>query len=139
MIGINDVWQHFDSFRTTPPVSLDEYHHSLERLIRQARHGLDGLVMMTPYYLETNRSDPMRSLMDRFGQVVREIARLHDAIFVDTQEAFDGILPDLEPFELADDRVHVNNTGHTILARAFLKDIGVDWSGSSGASPKNDD
>jgi lysophospholipase L1-like esterase len=139
MIGINDVWQHFDEFRTTPRISLDEFRQSLTGLVGQVQQGLDGLVMMTPYYLEMDRSESMRSLMDRFGEAVGEIARSHDAIFVDTQAAFDAILPDLDPFELAADKVHVNRTGHMILARAFLKGIGVDWSGSGNASPETNE
>ncbi|MEJ2608279.1 MAG: SGNH/GDSL hydrolase family protein [Anaerolineales bacterium] len=135
MIGINDVWQHFDSFRAKPPVSLEEYRRTLERLIGQVRQELDGLVMMTPYYLEPNRSDPMRSLMDRFGEVVQELALLHEAVFVDTQAAFDELLQDLDPYELAADKVHVNTTGHRVLARAFLQGIGID---SISISPGTD-
>ncbi len=131
MIGINDVWQHFDSFRTEPPVSLDEFRRSLEHIVSQVLQGLDGLVMMTPYYLEANRSDPMRALMDRFGEVVRDVALQHEAVFIDTQAAFDEIIPNLGPYELASDKVHVNNTGHMIIARAVLKGLGVDWPDSS--------
>ncbi|MEJ2563802.1 MAG: SGNH/GDSL hydrolase family protein [Anaerolineales bacterium] len=132
MIGINDVWQHFDSFRAKPPVSLEEFRRTLEHLIGQVRQELDGLVMMTPYYLEPNRSDPMRSLMDRFGEVVQELALLHEAVFVDTQAAFDEILQDIDPYELAADKVHVNDTGHKVLAGAFLQGIGVE---SSNVTP----
>jgi len=135
MIGINDVWQHFDSFRANLPVSLEEYRRTLEHLIGQVRQELDGLVMMTPYYLESDRSDPMRSLMDRFGDVVRELALLYEAVFVDTQAAFDEILQDLDPYELAADKVHVNDTGHRVLARAVLEALGVDWPASGSLSP----
>ena len=138
MIGINDVWQHFDEFRTTPRISLEEFRQSLAQLVGQVRQGLNGLVMMTPYYLEADRDEPMRSLMDRFGEAVGEIARAQDAIFVDTQAAFDAILPSLDPYELADDKVHVNDTGHRILARAFLQGIGVDWPDTDSASPGAD-
>jgi hypothetical protein len=31
-------------------------------------------VLMTPYYIEPNRADPMRAMMDRYGEVVRQLA-----------------------------------------------------------------
>jgi lysophospholipase L1-like esterase len=135
MIGINDVWQHFDSFGVGLPISSEEFGQSLDHLVRQARPSLDGLVLMTPYYLEANRDEPMRSLMDRFGDVVRQVAAKHKAHFVDIQQAFDEILPGLDPYELAADKVHVSKIGHTIIARALLKGLGVDWDPSSGVLP----
>jgi hypothetical protein len=34
----------------------------------------------------------------------------------------------IDPFELAEDRVHVGQTGHLVLARAVLDALGFDWS-----------
>jgi lysophospholipase L1-like esterase len=56
---------------------------------------------------------------------VRELARKHGAIFVDTQAAFDHVLRHVHPMALAWDRVHPNLTGHMVLARAFLHAVGV--------------
>jgi lysophospholipase L1-like esterase len=128
MIGINDVWGNFSllgAFRQN--ISEQEFTDTLTGLIQQVRPSLQGLVLMTPYYLETNRQEPLRDLMDRFGDRVKEIAETQDAILVDTQAHFDRVLECTDPFHLAEDRVHVNSTGHMILARAFLGQIGFDW------------
>jgi lysophospholipase L1-like esterase len=129
MIGINDVWRQFDS-PTMPEihVSLEEYEATLRELLGRTRPGLRGLVLMTPFYLEPNRADPMRAAMDRYGAVVRRLAAEWDALLVDTQAAFDGILQHVYPGFLAADRVHPNLIGHTVLARAFLDAVGFDWS-----------
>jgi lysophospholipase L1-like esterase len=128
MIGINDVWQHFDPlFETNTLITLEEFGRTLDDVIQQARADLTGLVLMTPYYLDGNRAAPMRALMDRFGQVVRQAAAHHEAILVDTQAAFDSVLAWLTPAHLAEDRIHVNQAGHMILARALLRAIGFDW------------
>ena len=82
---------------------------------------------MTPYFIEPNRADPMRALMDRYGAVVREVAAAHDAVFVDTQAAFDRVLLQLHPMTLAWDRVHPTLTGHMVLTRAFLNAVGYEW------------
>lgn len=127
-IGINDVWRQFDArLQVESFVSLDEYTRTLEDLIRTTRPQIRGLVLMTPYFIEPNRTDPMRIMMDQYGAVVRELASRYEAIFVDTQAAFDRVLAELHPMALAEDRVHPNMTGHMILARAFLEAVEFAW------------
>jgi lysophospholipase L1-like esterase len=124
MIGINDVWPKFDA--TQPDewhVSIDEYASTLEYLISITRPQLKGMVLMTPYCIEPNRADPMRAMMDRYGDVVRRLADQHQAILVDTQAAFDCVLKEVHPMELALDRVHLKPRGHVIIAQAFLKSL----------------
>ena len=128
MIGINDVWRQFDSpLQTEIHVPLGEYGETLAKLVAATRPRLQGLVLMTPYFIEPNRDDPMRAHMDRYGVVVREIASAHDAVFVDTQAAFDHVLAQLHPMTLAWDRVHPTLAGHMVLARAFLNAVGFEW------------
>lgn len=128
MIGINDVWRQYDQPRITEShVYLDEYERTLTELVGLTRPRLKGLVLMTPYYIETNRNDAMRATMDRYGGVVRKAAEAHDAVLVDTQAAMDNVLVHLYPATLGWDRVHPNLTGHAVLARAFLKAIGFAW------------
>lgn len=127
-IGINDVWRHFDTpLQPEGHVSLEEYARILETLVRTTRPTLKGLVLMTPYFIESNRADGMRAMMDDFGAVVRHLADTHDALLVDTQAAFDATLQHLHPMALAWDRVHPSRAGHMILARAFLQAIGYEW------------
>jgi hypothetical protein len=44
-----------------------------------ARLQLKGLVLMTPYFIELNRADPMRAMMDRYGEVVRQLTGRYQA------------------------------------------------------------
>jgi len=128
LIGINDVWRQFDCPRCPEiHVALDEYERTLDDLVGRARPGLKGLILMTPYFIEPDREEPMRARMDRYGAAVRKLAARHDAILVDTQAAFDEVLAVCHPMTLAGDRVHPNPTGHMILARAFLKAVGFAW------------
>ena len=129
MIGINDVWRQFDSpLQVEQHVGLAEYESTLNELLRATAPTLKGLVLMTPYVIEPNRADAMRVTMDAYGQVVRQLAERYQALFVDTQAAFDQVLAHVHPMSLAWDRVHPNRTGHTILARAFLQAVGYSWS-----------
>ena len=128
MIGINDVWRRFGArSQVKQHVPPDEYASTLEELISTTLPGLKGLVLMTPYFIEPDRADPMREMMDRYGETVRAMAGKYGAVFVDTQAAFDEVLKDLHPMALAEDRVHPNLTGHMVLARAFLRAVGYRW------------
>jgi lysophospholipase L1-like esterase len=139
MIGINDVWRQFDEpLLTEKHVTLDEYASILEQLVRATRPQLKGLVLMTPYFLEPNRADPMRAMMDRYGEVVRQLAVRYQAILVDTQAAFDAVLTEVHPMALASDRVHSNLAGHMVLARAFLKALGYGWCTPDISAPPAD-
>lgn len=128
MIGINDVWRNFDNWMPNEgQVSIEEYEDSLDEIIGRVSPSLKGLVLMTPYLLQPDRTDPMRVLMDKFGAVVNKLANKYDAIFVDTQAAFDEALVNMDAMDLSEDQVHLNLTGHMILARAFLKAVNYAW------------
>lgn len=125
-IGINDVWRQFDApLRTEQHVLIDEYRRELDSLIRATLPQLQGLVLMTPYFLEPNRSDPMREAMDAYGAVVRELAVQHGAVLVDTQAAMDALLEHMHPMTLCWDRIHPSQTGHMALALAFMRALGA--------------
>jgi lysophospholipase L1-like esterase len=127
MIGINDVWRQFDHPRN--PVQVDEarFGETLERIIRSTRRSLAGVVLMTPFYLEKNRDDPMRKRMDEYGEIVRDMAVRQDAILVDVQAGFDHYLRDNPTQSLCGDRVHPNLTGHMVIAKCFLDAVGFTW------------
>lgn len=126
MIGVNDVWRQFDLPRQTEIHVLPEiYEKTLNELVRKTRPKVQGLIMLAPFYIELNRADAMRARMDQYGALVRKIAQRHDALFIDTQAAFDEVLHHLHPNAIAWDRVHPNTIGHAVIARAFLKAIGV--------------
>lgn len=132
-IGINDVWRQFDQPRRPEiAVPLDEYEATLSRLCGETRpHLSGGLVLMTPFHVESNPADAMRARMDEYGAAVRRIAHQHDAVLVDTQAAFGKVLRYRHSAAYAGDRVHPNTAGHMILAKAFLESVGFDWSGGA--------
>jgi lysophospholipase L1-like esterase len=124
MIGINDVWRHFDS--SLPPeeqVELPEFESTVDALVQQTQPGLRGLVLCTPFFIETNPNEPMRHQMDAYGAAVRRVAQKRRTVLVDTQAAFDAVLTRVHPMAFARDRVHPGLPGHAVLARAFLQAI----------------
>jgi lysophospholipase L1-like esterase len=128
MIGINDVWRQFDLPRQAEcHVPLDEYAATLDALVAQTKEHVQGLVLMTPYFIEANPADAMRAQMDRYGAAVRAVAERHGTLFVDTQAAFNRLLAHCHSAAIAWDRVHPNHLGHMALARAFLEAVWFEW------------
>ncbi len=129
MIGINDVWRQYDlPFIKDKHVYINEYEETLRNLVEKTKPQVEGLVLMTPYYLEANPEDEMRKAMDEYGAVVQKIAEETNCYFIDTQAAFNKLLDNIYPAALAWDRIHPNEAGHILLARAFLDKVGFDWS-----------
>ena len=132
-IGINDVWRFFDSeLFYEQQVKIDEYRDNLCKMIEAAKawRGKDGkqikgIIMLSPHFLEANKNDRMRAMMDEYGKAAKEIADRYDTYYADTQAAFDEYLESHHGCNLAWDRIHPNNTGHMIIARTLLKTAGL--------------
>lgn len=124
MIGINDVWRQFDIPRQPEThVYLEEYTQTLEALVAASVSQVSGLVLMTPYFIESNQQDAMRAQMDKYGAVVKSLAEKYHTHFVDTQAAFNTVLAHCHSAAIAWDRIHPNHIGHMVIARAFLQAI----------------
>ena len=125
MIGINDVWHQVGRAAVAASVTLDVFWDTYSQIIARTRPALKGLVLMTPYYVQADRSDPMRMMMEEYGRVVKDLANRHDALLVDTQAAMDKVLARLDYKAIAPDRVHPTKLGHQVLAHAFTRAVGI--------------
>jgi lysophospholipase L1-like esterase len=125
-IGINDVWRAFgDNPREAVP--LQEYEATLRRLLDWTLQATPArLILMEPYMIEPDRSRPMRREMDRYGSAVARLASDYGALLVRTQAAFDRVMRYTSPGDWADDQIHPNAPGHTVIALEFLRSIGAD-------------
>ena len=125
-IGINDVWRAFGA-NVHEAVPIAEYRETLAGLLRQARETTAArLILMEPYMIEPDRSEPMRAQMDRFGAAVGELAASLDAVLVRTQAAFDRALQHSAPEDWADDQIHPSAPGHAVIALEFLRTVGFE-------------
>lgn len=124
-IGINDVWRQFDSPAIPDDhVTPEEYEANLEAMILAVKENVKGVFLLSPYYMEPNKTDPMRARMDAYGDVCRKLAEKHGCRFVDLQEVFDRYFQYRHSSCIAWDRVHPNQIGATIIAKAFLEQCG---------------
>lgn len=128
MIGVNDVWRQFDGSRLFDDQVLpEEFAATLDELVAVTKPKVKGVVLMTPFYLETNASDPMRARVDQYSRIVEKIAKKYDTLYVDLQATFLKVLEHTPTQALAGDRVHPNRVGDMVIARAFLTALGFEW------------
>lgn len=127
LIGINDVWRQYDSPQMPEThVPLDEYRATYEKLIQETLPHVKGMILMTPYYMETNRLDQMRATMDKYGAVVKELAEKYHLTFVDLQAGWDRLFEHMHSTNIAWDRIHPNQIGCMYIAKQFVKAVGAD-------------
>ncbi len=126
-IGINDVWRQFDSpAMPDQAVSPEEYEENLTKMILSAKDRVKKIYLMTPYYMEPNRQDPMRARMDTYGAVVKKLADRYGCTFIDLQAMFDSYFRYRHSSYIAWDRIHPNLIGATLIAREFLRHCDFD-------------
>ena len=129
-IGINDVWRHFDEPTVKMNhnhVPLDEYKDNLLKMVNKAKENNIDVLLMTPYYLETNKEDLMRKMMDEYSAKVKEVAKETNVDCIDLQAAFENILKYRYPASITWDRIHPGYSGGMIIAKEYLKYIGFDF------------
>lgn len=127
-IGINDVWRQFD----TPAIPdyhvlPDEYAHNMETMIGKVKDNVKGVFILSPYIIEPNRSDMMRSRMDEYVAICRKLAEKHSCVFVDFQQMYENYCKIRHSCYIAWDRIHPNQVGATLMAREFLKYCDFDF------------
>lgn len=127
-IGINDVWRQFD----TPAIVSDqvfpeEYEENVEKMILAVKDCVKGIFILSPYYMEPNRQDPMRARMDEYVEICRRLADKYHCRFVDFQKLYEEYCKIRHSACIAWDRVHPNQIGATLMARAFLDQCEFDY------------
>ncbi|MFI6875187.1 SGNH/GDSL hydrolase family protein [Streptomyces sp. NPDC050400] len=119
LVGVNDTWRRFDR---DDPTSTDAYERSYrDVLARSAKQG-SLLVLVEPFLLPVRAQQwAWREDLDRRISVVRRLTEEFDAQLL----AADGLLNQAArthgaPSALTTDGVHLTETGHDVLASAWL-------------------
>jgi len=129
LIGINDVWRQFEIPQIKHiHVYIDEYKENLQEMVRRTLPQTKNIILMSPFFMELNKDDPMRVMMDAYSAAMREVAEEFGIMFVDIQKGFDEYMSHgHHAMSIAWDRVHPDMTGHTIILRELLNAVGFEW------------
>ena len=102
---------------------------NLEAMVAKIKGKVKGIIMMTPYYIEDNEKDAMRARMDEYVAICRRLAEKYGCVFLDLQQLFAEYCSHSlrHSSYLAWDRIHPNQVGAMLMARAFLKQCDFDF------------
>lgn len=124
LIGTNDVWRIFDAKHMTETHgNRENYEKNLRYMIKQTLPITENIILMAPYFIESNKNDLMRQEMDAYGAICKRLAEEYHLFFIDLQAVFDGVLEKVHPMYLGWDRIHPNAIGHTLIAHKVLNTI----------------
>ena len=127
-IGINDVWRQFDCPAIPDGhVMPEEYRNNVEEMILKVKDKVKGIFILSPYYIESNHDDFMRKRMDEYVEISKELAEKHGCRFVDFQKVFENYCKIRHSAYIAWDRVHPNQVGSMLMAKAFLEQCDFDF------------
>jgi lysophospholipase L1-like esterase len=79
------------------------------------------LVIITPFFLEPNKNDPLRKMCDEYNAVLKKLSDEYGTYYCDVQSTFDKFMEKESAYLLSNDRVHPNSAGHYIIATELLK------------------
>lgn len=123
-IGINDVRLQFEApaFREQT-VFPEEYEKNLTAIVERchAKETVKGIFLLSPFYIEPNREEPMRRRVDEYVAICARIAEKYGCIYIDLQELFADFCRVRHPSFLSTDRIHPNQIGATLIAKEFLR------------------
>lgn len=125
LIGINDVWRKFD--RPDNPelaVGIEEYEATYRELIEITKTKVKKIILMTPFFAESDKTDSMMKDLLGYIEAVKKIATDYKdvAILVDLQAEVDKYINSGMPQSvIAGDRVHPSQIGGMIIAQTFLR------------------
>ncbi len=121
MIGINDCWREFDDpvYASDAP-SVDEYRENMTYMIEKALEKGTKPVLVSPYFLELSREDPMRAKCDKLNGVLRELAKKYSLYYIDVQSVFDEYISVLSSYIVSGDRVHPKAIGKQVIAQTIM-------------------
>ncbi|NMB96588.1 MAG: SGNH/GDSL hydrolase family protein [Clostridiaceae bacterium] len=122
LIGINDCWRRYDSNDPTTAEDFEKgYRDILTRTVRETNAHLilcEPFVLPVPEDRKTWRED-----LDPKIQVVRQLAREFNAIYIPFDGIFAAASTKREPAFWAADGVHPTSAGHALIALEWLKAV----------------
>ena len=120
-IGINDVLRSYYCPCTGTGVSAEEYQANMEEIIRRVLDSGAKLLLMTPYIVDTNPYEPMRTKMIAFGDICKALSKKYAVELLDMQSVFETLISQgIYSYELSYDRIHPSHMGHVAITKEIL-------------------
>ncbi len=124
LIGVNDVWRFFEFPASKRGIAAEQYRENLHKIIQPILAGGARMLVMTPFFVDTNPNEPMRTKVLEYAAICKEVAESYHIEVVELQPVFENLMKKgITSYELSGDRVHPKVTGHTAIALELMKHI----------------
>jgi lysophospholipase L1-like esterase len=125
LIGVNDIWH---SLNGNYEGTVGKYEKDYRALLERTRKMLPevNLVICEPFVLRCGAvNDKWFPEFDEYRAVASKMAKEFDALFVPFQSMFDDAVKQAAPAHWAGDGVHPSMAGAYLMAREWLKAVGI--------------
>ncbi len=120
MIGVNDVWRHFDGCQLNQAlIEPEETAANMEKMIQKTLEIGARPIILSPFYLDRNHEDSMRKMVDEVNVKYRVLAEKYNIGYIDVQTPFDEYLKTGSSYILSNDRVHPKAVGVSLISRVI--------------------
>ncbi len=126
LIGVNDAWENYVPEEYPPLLRPMEPH--LTEVYRRIKTELPNakIVTLLPFLINTiEEKRPFHKVLDEFIENIVEIANGKADVIIPLQKIFDDAEKETAPKLLAKDSIHPTNLGHSLIAKAVLKELNV--------------
>ena len=119
-VGINDVRCRFSrGEEVTPEAFRVNYLQLVDTILATGAK----LFLIQPYALKMGDKQRFRPFLNRFNDIIREIADLRDVALVPVDEIFMGVTQDIDPAQFTTDGVHPTHRGCRYIADLLIKEL----------------
>ncbi len=127
LVGINDVWRRaMEPDMAERAASPAEFEITYEQLLAQAeRQCRCQLVLMEPFLFCRDRENKVSRTLMPYLEVVRMLAKRHEAVLVPLQSQIDRQIADVPPERWSEDTVHPYLWAHAWIAQQWLNATGL--------------
>lgn len=124
MIGVNDAWRQLDCPQIPDyKLTTEGYKQNVLEIIKRLQAENIHVIVMSPFYLEPNRSNALRSKVDAYNVVLKDITSSLGLMYIDLQKAFDELLEKVSIFTISGDRIHLNMAGNMFLRDQVIQHL----------------
>lgn len=126
-VGVNDVWHKTLLGTGTDPDKFEKFYLAI--IEKLSEHKIKA-VLCTPAVVgeKTDMSNPLDGDLNRYSNIIREIAKKNNLTLIDLRKKFQEYLKENNPTNqekniLTYDKVHMNEKGNSFLAKIMWESI----------------
>lgn len=134
-VGVNDVWHGFYDGHPTGDgprgIPLPEYRQHVDEMMTRAEKAGSKIVILSTTVIHEDGGNRENAKLKSFNAALRDLAKRHNAIFVDFQKPFWALITAYQHGTggrenlLTVDGVHMNPTGNRVMSHTLLTGLGI--------------